>query len=415
MTTNSARKDFKDMNFFEKFRATGPAWMSAGLNIGGATVTNSVIMAAATGLAYGWGFAFAVLASFFSIYAAVRLTAITGKNPIRLIKEEIGTGIAWAVAIAVLVSNMIFYTIQVSLIGDSFQTIFPGMSYKIGMLIGIGIAAALILIPGESAQNVIQKGIQVMIYGLTLSYVISLFIIDINWGEVVKALFSFTLPKTNRDVLLFTAVLGSAMPINAPFLQAYASKSSNYAPEDLPLLRFETAITNLFLLFVQLSVLIVVASTLYVRGITPSTGLEAAEALRPIAGNASSVLFALGMFGAALSTLTANTSIAAYIITDLMDWKTEPGTKKFKGVQGAMLLIALSIPIFGWNAYSVTSWGGAFNSLFMPVGLVAWLYLNNKKELMGEHKFKTAGNIGTVIALLISSMTAIRFIFENFL
>lgn len=42
------RKSFNDMSFIEKIKSTGPAWMSAGLNVGGATVTNSVILAAAT-------------------------------------------------------------------------------------------------------------------------------------------------------------------------------------------------------------------------------------------------------------------------------------------------------------------------------------------------------------------------------
>src|SRR5699024_9584329 len=175
------KKRFEDMNFFEKLKSTGPAWMSAGLNIGGATVTNSVILAAATGYLYGWVFAFAVLASYFAIFACVRLTIVTDENPVALIRDKINPAFAWVVALAVLISNLIFFTIQISLLGDVLNTIIPSLSFRIGMILSLVLAAIIISIPGESANAAIQTSIQWMIYMLAASYVISLFIIDIDW------------------------------------------------------------------------------------------------------------------------------------------------------------------------------------------------------------------------------------------
>lgn len=408
------RKNFDDMSFIEKLGATGPAWMSAGLNVGGATVTNSVILAAATGYRYGWVFAFAVLASFFAIFAAVRLTIVTDMNPVAIIREKINPAFAWIVALAVLISNVIFFTIQISLLGDVFDTLIPAVSFKVGMVIAIIVAGIIISIPGKSANSVIQKSIQFMIYFLTASFIISLFVVDIDWGDLFRGITRFSLPKTKADVLLFTAILGSALPINAPFMQAYATKSSNYTTKDLKLFRFETIITNIFLLFVQLAVLVVVASTLYIRGIQPTGAIEAGIALEPFAGKLGTILFSLGMGGAALSTMIANTSIQAYIMTDLFQWEVDPRAKRFKIIQFAMLLIGFTIPVFGWNAYSVSSWGGAFNSLFMPFGILAWLILNNKDELMGKFKTTTLTNIGIGLSLTISTLTALRFIYVNF-
>src|SRR5699024_3968946 len=173
--------------------------------------------------------------------------------------------------LAVLISNLIFFAIQISLLGDVLTTLVPDVSFKVAMIISLILAGIIISIPGESTTTVIQTAIQWMIYILAASYVISLFIIDIDWGELIKGLGSFTLPKTKSEVLLFTSILGSALPINAPFMQAYATKSSDYDSEDLSLFKFETLITNLFLLFVQVAVLIVVASTLYVRGLEPTS------------------------------------------------------------------------------------------------------------------------------------------------
>lgn len=403
------------MKLGEKLKASGPAWMAAGLNIGGATVTNSVILAAATGYLYGWVFAIATLSAFFATYSCVRLTIVSNQNPIALIKKEINPTFGWIVGIAVLLSNIIFFTIQVSLLGDIVNTLLPGITFKIWMIVAIVAAAILILIPGKSANEMLQKIIKWMVYLLTVSYIISLFVIDVDWIQFYKGITGFTLPTNKTEVLLFTSVLGSAMAINVPFLQAYATKSSKYGIEKLGLFKFETIITNIFLLFVQLAVLIVVTTTLYASQITPKSAIDAAVALEPIAGKLSTILFSLGMLGAALSTMIANTSIQAYIMTDLLDWETNPGTKRFKTIQLIMLIIALSIPVLGWNAYSVASWGGAFNSLFMPIGILAWLILNNKKELIGNYRPSMLINLGIGLSLTIGTLSALRFIYVNFL
>src|SRR5699024_7591670 len=227
-------------------------------------------------------------------------TIVTDENPVALIRDKINPAFAWIVALAVLISNLIFFTIQISLLGDVLNTIIPSLSFRIGMILSLVLAAIIISIPGESANAAIQTSIQWMIYMLAASYVISLFIIDIDWGEFFRGISSFSLPTDKSEVLLFTSILGSALPINAPFMQAYATKSSDYDSEDLSLFKFETLITNLFLLFVQVAVLIVVASTLYVRGLEPTSAIEAGEALEPFAGRLSTILFSLGIFGAAL-------------------------------------------------------------------------------------------------------------------
>jgi Mn2+/Fe2+ NRAMP family transporter len=63
----------KKPSFLEKWKSSGPAWMAAGLNIGGATVTNSVLMAAATGFVLGWVFVIATFAIYLTTYVCVEL------------------------------------------------------------------------------------------------------------------------------------------------------------------------------------------------------------------------------------------------------------------------------------------------------------------------------------------------------
>ena len=120
--------------FMEMWKSSGPAWMAAGLNIGGGTVTNSVLLAAATGFKYGWVFTFATFAIFMCTMACVKLTVVTGKNPITLMREDINPVVSWLVGSAIVIVNLVFATLQVVLGGLVLNTLFPAVSQTDGEL-----------------------------------------------------------------------------------------------------------------------------------------------------------------------------------------------------------------------------------------------------------------------------------------
>jgi manganese transport protein len=336
------------------------------------------------------------------------LTLVTGRNPIRLIREEISPLAGWAVGLAILLVNLVFHTIQVVLGGLVLNTLFPISQtfWGFGMVI---LAALFALIPAKGATVIAQQMLKWMVYILSLSFLLTMFFIDIDWAGFFKGLFFFSIPTTKQSVLLFTAVLGSALAINVPTIQAFATKSNNWGSERLPLFRFETLLTNCFLLFVQMAVLIVVASTLFKEGIQPKNAIQAALALAPLAGKFSTVLFCVGLFGAILSTMVAQTGVAAYTLSDTLGWDPEPGSKRFRLIQAGLLAIALSVPLFGWNPFSYVAWGSAFNATFMPIGIGAWWFLINSKRVVGEYKASPIFNAGLAIAFLIALVAAIRF------
>lgn len=382
--------------------------MAAGLNIGGATVTNSVLLAAATGFMFGWVFVFATFAIYMCTVACVKLTMVTGKNPITLMRENIHPAAAWVVGLAILLVNLVFHTIQVVLGGLVLNTLFP-VSQMFWGIVMVLLAGALALIPARAATDIIQKMLKYMVYILSASFLVTLFFIDVDWGGFFRGMLPLSIPTSMRQVLLFTAVLGSALAINVPTIQAFATKSKGWGKERLNFFSFETRLTNIFLLFVQLMVLVVVASTLFKAGIQPANAIQAALALEPLAGKFSTVLFCLGLFGAVLSTMVAQTAVAGYTFSDVFGWDPRPGSPRFKAIQGGLLLIALTVPLFGWNPFQWVVWGAAFNSTFMPLGIAAWWYLINRKSLMGDNSASSWLNAGLAVTFLIALAAAIRF------
>jgi manganese transport protein len=388
------------------FKESGPAWLAGGLNIGGASVTNAVILAAATGFLFGWVIIPAVIAIWIATYAAVKISVVVGRNPIAVMREEVHPVVGWANGLAILLVNLVFHTVQVVLGAAALQVLFPGLgmrAYGIAFVIAVALMA---LLPRRS--RVLERTLQFFLYLLGLAYLVALFLVPINWGGVGQ-MFSFNLPTDQNAVLLFTAVLGSALAINVPTIQAYGSIARGFTTARLPLIRFETGMTNLLLMFTSFAVIIVVGSTLYAQGVEASSAATAAESLRPVAGEFSAYLFAFGLLGAVLTTAAVQTAVAGYVTSDLAKWSPKLTAGRFKAVQAVMLLVAISIPFLGWNPFTWVSWGAAFNSTFMPIGIATWWYLVNKKSLMGEHKAGPWLNAGLALSLTIAVAAAVRF------
>jgi Mn2+/Fe2+ NRAMP family transporter len=393
------------------FRQSGPAWLAGGLNIGGASVTNAVILASATGLVFGWVVIPAVIAIWAATYACVKIAVVSGKNPLAVMRDEVHPALAWINGGAVLLVNLVFYTINIVLGASALQLIFPQLGMTAWGVALVGVVALMSLLPGRI--KVAEKLLQVFLYVLALTYVVALFVVPVDWSGVGQ-MFTFTLPSDSTSVLLFTAVLGAALAINVPTIQSYGTVERKWGTDRLPLIRFETGMLNLLLVFVSLAVIIVVGSTLYPAGITATSAVTAAESLRPVTGDLSAILFAVGLLGAVLTTAVVQTSVAGYVVSDVLRWPSGLRDRKFKAVQVVMVLIGFSIPFIGWNPFDFAPWGAAFNSTFMPIGVGTWWYLVNKSSLMGEHRAGKAMNTALAVSMLICLVTAVRFWFVTF-
>ena len=103
------------------------------------------------------------------------------------------------------------------------------------------------------------------------------------------------------------------------------------------------------------------------------------------------------------------TQVNGYVVADLMGWERDIGSKRFKAVQVATLLVALTIPILGVDPFQWTAWGAAFNSTFMPIGVATWWYIANKTKIMGRFRAGWVMNVLIGIAMLIATTAAVRF------
>ena len=263
---------------------------------------------------------------------------------------------------------------------------------------------------------------------LTLSlfaYVIAAFLAGPDWSEVAKATF---LPQVRLDgeyITTIVAILGTTI---SPYL--FFWEASEEVEEEVELGRtsiaqrrgatdaelraekIDTVTGMLFCNVVFYFVILAAASTLHAAGKTDiQSATEAAQALRPLAGNLASVLFAIGLIGAGLLAVPVLTGSAAYAVAETFGWRSglneKPRhAKKFYAVIAASTLVGVLIDFVGINPISALFWTAVINGVVAPPLLVVVMLVSNNKKVMGKRVNGTWTNIVGWIAAAVMFVAA---------
>jgi Mn2+/Fe2+ NRAMP family transporter len=145
-------------------------------------------------------------------------------------------------------------------------------------------------------------------------------------------------------------------------------------------------LSNLVFYFVILAC----AATLHASGTTEITSAaEAAEALRPFAGDAATVLFAVGIVGSGFLAVPVLTGASAYAVADTFGWRfgldRKPGEARgFYAVIVVSTLVGVLINFLGINPIKALFWSAVINGLLAPPLLVLIMLVANSPDVMGR-------------------------------
>jgi NRAMP (natural resistance-associated macrophage protein)-like metal ion transporter len=143
--------------------------------------------------------------------------------------------------------------------------------------------------------------------------------------------------------------------------------------------------SNLIMYFIILTT----AATLHAHGQTTITTAEqAAEALRPLAGNGAYLLFSLGLIGAGMLGVPVLAGSSAYAVSEAADWKGSLAerprmARKFYFVIAVGLLLGLALDYAGFNAVSMLFWSAVLNGVLAPPLIAVVVLLTSSREIMG--------------------------------
>ena len=143
--------------------------------------------------------------------------------------------------------------------------------------------------------------------------------------------------------------------------------------------------------------IVATAATLHVHGITNiASTTQAAEALRPIAGNAGFFLFALGIIGTGLLAVPVLGGSAAYAIASLFGWRmgldrTFGRAKAFYLVIAAAILLGVGISAAHFDPIRTLYWSAVINALISVPIMIVLMMVASSRKVMGDFTLSRRG------------------------
>ena len=171
--------------------------------------------------------------------------------------------------------------------------------------------------------------------------------------------------------------------------------------------------SNLVMYFIILAS----AATLFTSGHTEiQSAAEAAEALRPLAGEAATTLFALGLIGSGMLAVPILTGSAAYAIGEVFGWpvgfaKSPRQAKGFYGVIALSTLVGMLINYLGVNPIDALFWTAVIFGFLAPPILVLMMLIANNPRIMGRRVNGVGTNILGWATTALMTLAAIALLF----
>ena len=171
---------------------------------------------------------------------------------------------------------------------------------------------------------------------------------------------------------------------------------------------------------VMFAIIATTASTLYRFGINDiTTADQAAIALEPLAGRASSLLFTLGIVGTGLLAIPVLAGSAAYAVSEIFGWKEglDRSFRKAKAFYGVIILscvIGLLMTLIKINPFKALFYTAVIYGLISPILILVILILANNNKIMGKLTNNLTTNVLGIISFLVMASGAIIFLVLSF-
>lgn len=163
-----------------------------------------------------------------------------------------------------------------------------------------------------------------------------------------------------------------------------------YAAEHLSRIKLDTYVGMLFSNLIALCIVIATAVTLNARGITQiQSAAQAAEALRPVAGEFAFAVFALGIIGTGLLAVPVLAGSAAYAVSEVAGWKAglSHGFREARGFYAIIVAatgIGTAMSVFELDPIQALVWSAIVNGVISVPIMVAMMWIGQSRRLMGE-------------------------------
>lgn len=386
----------------------GPGLIIAASFIGPGTITTSVV----TGASYGFTLAWAVV---FSIVATIILQEMSGRLGIA---TRLSLGGALRNVFTSKLTRGIMVVLVVAAIGIG------GASYSGGDTTGTALALAtvtgidlrivvaiVVVLIGTLLWTGSYKAIEVvltmMVVILGVIFLITAIVVRPPIGEMLTGMF---VPKIPTGALLTTiALIGTTVVPYNIFLQS-SLVQEKWGKDDDEVVsmresRLDTTVSISVGGLITLAVMATAMGGMYAHGMTAETAEDLTRSLEPLLGDATSWVFAIGLFSAGFTSAVAGPLGAAYAISGTLGFSTDLKRTPARIVWISVLVVGGLFAITGINPIQIIIVAQAANGLLLPIIAIFLMIVMNNRRLMGRHRNGTIANIlGWIVCAIVTGL-----------
>lgn len=375
------------------FAILGPGIITGSVdNDAGGITTYSV-----AGATYGYGLIWTLIPSLIVLLVIQEMNArmgiVTGKGLSDLIRENAGIKITFFIFIGLVLSNIGNTTTEFAGVAGSMEI------FGVSKYISVPIAAAMVWFLVVKGTYQIAERIFLIFSVSLLTYVVSALMSKPEWSEIGSAIIRPRMEMNARGISMVIALVGTTI---APWMQFYMQSSVIEKGLQMKNYRYtliDIVVGCIITVVVAFFIMVACGATLFPEGIKINEAADAALALKPLAGEIASQVFAFGLFVASVFSATILPLATAFYVSEAfgfeagIDKKWDEAKEFYILYTFILVLSALIILIPGAPLIKISIWSQVLNGILLPVVLVSMILLINNKKIMGNYVNKPVQNL----------------------
>ena len=388
----------------------GPGIFAIGYTIGTGSVTSMIVAGSTYGMQLLWVLFLSCLFSGALIYAYGNYYLSTGETALFSFKNRLKYGryIALLIIIGVTFGQ---WNSLIGILGISSNILYEllvlyvprAVEHKYYVVLGIAVVIIgtmyrIMLIGGYS---LFEKLLVFFVACMGLSFVLSLFFVHPLPSEVIQGLVP-TIPQVEGGRMMVAAFVGTTMAAATFLSRPLFVQGKGWTAADREHQKRDAILAALLVFIISASIMAVAHGALFHDSKPVVKVLDMVNALEPVTGKLSVTIFFFGTLAAGLSSVFPCMLIAPLMIADYQSGKLDTGSKQFKAITGIAALLALTIPLFGFNPIKGQILTQVFNVFVLPLVVLSITILVNRKSLMKDQAAGYLLNILLGLALLFS-------------
>ena len=341
---------------------------------------------------------------------------VTGKGLAANVMVLAPRWLVLALIFLLLAANTFNIAADIAAMGEALSLVIGGLNHEHALIFAATSTLLQVFVPYRTYAPALK------FLTLTLfAYVATALTVRVPWSTALVAMI-WPRPTISADYfLMVVAVLGTTISPYLFFWQASQEveemhQSGNMRPLrelskggnlELHRIKLDTTVGMILSNVVAFFIIVTTATVLNANGVTNiHSASEAAEALRPPAGDATFLLFALGIIGTGLLAIPVLAGSAAYGVSEAFGWRASlkakpPDAAGFYTILAAATVIGFGLGFTGIDAIHMLVWSAVLNGVVaVPIMAMMMVIVSNAK-VMGRFKARSwlvaFGWLGTAI------------------